>query len=39
VAKKRPKLGTLRGRIKIIDPDWWKPMTDKEVEDFIDGRY
>ena len=37
--KKCPKLGTLRGKIKIIDPDWWKPMTDEEVEDFIDGRY
>lgn len=32
-------LGALRGQIKIIDPDWWKPMTDKEVDDFLDGRY
>ncbi len=30
-----PKFGTGKGRIKIIDPDWAKPMTDKEVEDFI----
>ena len=36
---KKPKLGTMKGRIKINDPDWWKPMTDKEVDDFIEGRY
>lgn len=33
------KLGTLKGQIKIIDPDWWKPMTDEEVEAFLQGRY
>jgi hypothetical protein len=32
-------LGALRGQIKIIDPNWWKPMTDEEVDDFIEGRY
>lgn len=36
--KKRP-LGTLKGKIKINDPDWWKPMTDEEVDDFLAGRY
>lgn len=36
---KKRKLGTMKGRIKIIDPDWWKPMTDEEVDDFIGGRY
>jgi prevent-host-death family protein len=36
-AKKRPRFGTLRGKIQIIDPDWWKPMTDKEVEDLFGG--
>jgi len=36
---KKRKLGTLRGQIKIHDPNWWKPMTDEEVEDFIEGRY
>jgi prevent-host-death family protein len=30
--RKTPKFGTLRGRIKINDPDWWKPMTDKEID-------
>jgi prevent-host-death family protein len=37
-ARKPRKLGTLRGKIKILDPDWWKPMTDKEADDFIAGR-
>ena len=37
--RKVRKLGTMKGKIKIIDPDWWKPMTDEEVEDFISGRY
>lgn len=36
---KKRKLGTMKGRIKIIDPDWWKPMTDEEVDDFVEGRY
>ena len=34
------KFGTLKGKIKINDPNWWKPMTNKEVEAFLDkGRY
>jgi prevent-host-death family protein len=34
------KLGTLKGRIVIHDPDWWKPMTDEQVKEFIEtGRY
>jgi len=32
-----PKFGTLRGKIRIIDPSWWKPMTDKQVEDLFGG--
>jgi len=36
---KKRTLGTLKGRIKIIDPGWWKPMTDEEVEKFVSGRY
>jgi prevent-host-death family protein len=31
-------LGTLKGKIQILDPDWWKPMMDEEVEDFLAGR-
>jgi antitoxin (DNA-binding transcriptional repressor) of toxin-antitoxin stability system len=35
----KPKLGTLKGKIKIFNPDWWKPMTEKETEAFLEGRY
>lgn len=38
-ARKKRVLGTLKGKIHIIDPNWWKPMTDEEVEDFLAGRY
>ncbi|HKM90098.1 MAG TPA: type II toxin-antitoxin system prevent-host-death family antitoxin [Candidatus Acidoferrales bacterium] len=38
-SRKKRKLGTLKGKIKIIDPNWWKPMTDEEVDAFLDGRY
>jgi antitoxin (DNA-binding transcriptional repressor) of toxin-antitoxin stability system len=31
-------LGQRRGEIRIIDPDWWKPMTDEGVDDFLEGR-
>ena len=37
-SRKKRVLGTLRGKIQILDPDWWKPMTDDEVEDFLTGR-
>ena len=30
--RKTPKFGTLKGKIQIFDPDWWKPMSDKEIE-------
>ncbi len=35
---KKRTLGTLRGKIQVLDPDWWKPMTADEVEDFLTGR-
>lgn len=34
-AGKKPIFGTLKGKIKINDPDWWKPMTDKEIDDLF----
>jgi antitoxin (DNA-binding transcriptional repressor) of toxin-antitoxin stability system len=34
----KPKFGTLKGKVKALDPDWWKPMTNDEVEAFLDGR-
>jgi len=37
-SRKPRMLGTLKGKIQILDPDWWKPMKDEEVEDFLAGR-
>jgi prevent-host-death family protein len=37
-SRKPRTLGTLKGKIQILDPDWWKPMTDEEVEAFLAGR-
>ena len=36
-SRKRIELGTLRGKIRILDPDWCKPMSDKEIEDLFGG--
>jgi prevent-host-death family protein len=38
-AQKKPKLGTLKDKVVIHDPAWWKPMTDDEVDALIEGRY
>jgi prevent-host-death family protein len=43
VRTKRPSgqkrvFGGQRGKIQILDPDWWKPMTDEEAENFVEGR-
>lgn len=37
-ARKRRTLGTLKGKIKVLDPNWWKSLTDDETEDFLAGR-
>ena len=37
-SRKKRALGTLKGKIQVLDPNWWKPMTDEEVEDFLAGR-
>lgn len=37
-ARKKRTLGTLKGKIQILDPNWWKPMTRDETEDFLAGR-
>jgi antitoxin (DNA-binding transcriptional repressor) of toxin-antitoxin stability system len=36
---RRVKFGTGKGRVRIIDPHWADPMTDEEVEAFVEGRY
>jgi antitoxin (DNA-binding transcriptional repressor) of toxin-antitoxin stability system len=33
------KFGTLKGKVKIVDPSWAAPMTNAEVDAFIEGRY
>jgi prevent-host-death family protein len=37
-SRKKRMLGTLKGKIQVLDPDWWKPMSDWEVADFLAGR-
>jgi prevent-host-death family protein len=34
----KPKFGTLKGKVTVLDPDWWKPMTGDEVDALVDGR-
>ena len=36
--RKKRTLGTLKGKIQVLDPNWWKPMTDDEVEALLIGR-
>ena len=38
-ASKKRELGFMRGRGIVLDPDWWKPMSDEEAAAFLDGRY
>jgi antitoxin (DNA-binding transcriptional repressor) of toxin-antitoxin stability system len=37
--REKPVFGTMKNRIVVNDPDWWKPMSDGEVDAFLDGRY
>jgi antitoxin (DNA-binding transcriptional repressor) of toxin-antitoxin stability system len=37
--KPKPKFGTLKGKARLIDPHAFDPMTDAEVDAFIEGRY
>jgi prevent-host-death family protein len=34
----KPKFGTLKGKVGAPDPNWWRPMTDDEVEALLEGR-
>jgi len=38
-AGRKRKLGTGRGQLKAVDPDWWKAMSDEEADAFLEGRY
>jgi prevent-host-death family protein len=35
---RKRRLGALRGQIEILDPNWWKPMTNEEADEFMEGR-
>ncbi len=37
-ARKERTLGSMKGKIQVLDPKWWQPMSEKEVEDFLAGR-
>ena len=37
-AAERPKFGTLKNKVAVHDPNWWKPMTEEETEAFIEGQ-
>lgn len=38
ISKKR-EFGKFHGQIQVLDPDWWKPMSAEEVDEFLAGRY
>jgi antitoxin (DNA-binding transcriptional repressor) of toxin-antitoxin stability system len=37
--KLKPKFGTGKGKVRLIDPRALEPMTDEEANVFIEGRY
>ena len=37
-AGEKPAFGTLAAKVAVHDPDWWKPMNEKQVEGFLEGR-
>ena len=37
-SRKKRRLGTLKGKIQVLEPGWWKPMSDDEVDAFVQGR-
>jgi antitoxin (DNA-binding transcriptional repressor) of toxin-antitoxin stability system len=37
-ARKKRMRGTLPGKIRVLDPNGWKPMTDHELKGFLAGR-
>jgi antitoxin (DNA-binding transcriptional repressor) of toxin-antitoxin stability system len=36
---RRPKFGTGKGQVRLIDPRAFDPMTDEEADAFVEGRY
>jgi antitoxin (DNA-binding transcriptional repressor) of toxin-antitoxin stability system len=35
----KPKFGTLKDKVIEVAPDWWKPMNDEEVDEFLNGHH
>lgn len=35
----KPRFGTGKGRVRILDPHWADPMTDEEVNALLEDRY
>lgn len=33
----KPRFGTLKSKVTVLDADWWKPMTDDEIDALLDG--
>jgi prevent-host-death family protein len=34
----KPRFGTLKGKVVVHEPEWWKPMSEVEIDAFLDGR-
>jgi hypothetical protein len=37
-SRKKRLLGTLNGKTQVLEPEWWKPNSDDEVDTFVKGR-
>lgn len=37
--QKKRRFGALKDQVIVHDPDWWKAMTDDEVDALLAGRY
>ena len=37
-SRKKRRLGTLKGKIQVLEPEWWRPLSDDEAEAFAEGR-
>jgi len=35
----KAEFGTLKGKVVVHDEGWWEPLSDEEVEAFLEGRY
>ena len=33
-----PAFGTLQGKVAVTDAEWWRPMSDDDLDALLDGR-